>query len=124
MFGGEEKRGKKSTSGFHARKCHLLLNMRTFEGHTSFQTSDPQPNPRARNRSLQRWRGQARRRFERWRANTPLVEERCRFWEDNLMQLAKGLRPVRPPRHVWQGIRARLNLAARPRPCRIVLATM
>lgn len=56
-------------------------------------------------------RGQARRRFERWRANTPLIEERCRFWEDNLMQLAKGLRPVRPPRHVWQGIRARLNLA-------------
>jgi anti-sigma-K factor RskA len=56
-------------------------------------------------------RGQARRRFEKWRANTPLVEERCRFWEGNLMQLAKGLRPVRPPPHVWQGIRARLNLA-------------
>jgi len=56
-------------------------------------------------------RGQARRRLEKWRANTPLVEERCRFWEDNLMQLAKGLRPVRPPPRVWQGIRARLNLA-------------
>jgi anti-sigma-K factor RskA len=56
-------------------------------------------------------RGQARRRFEKWRADTPLVAERCQFWEDNLMRLAKGLRPVRPPPHVWQGIRARLNLS-------------
>jgi anti-sigma-K factor RskA len=55
-------------------------------------------------------RGPARRRFERWRANTPLVQERCRFWEENLMQLAKGVRPIRPPPRVWQGIRARLNL--------------
>jgi anti-sigma-K factor RskA len=54
-------------------------------------------------------RGPARRRFEKWRASTPLVDERCRFWEDNLMQLAKGLKPIRPPAHVWQGIRARLN---------------
>ena len=54
-------------------------------------------------------RGPARRRFEKWRARTPLVDARCRFWEDHLMQLAKGLRPVRPPPHVWQGIRARLN---------------
>lgn len=58
-------------------------------------------------------RGQARRRFEKWRANTPGVEERCRFWEANLMRLAKGLRPIRPPPHVWQGIRARLNLSRR-----------
>jgi anti-sigma-K factor RskA len=58
-------------------------------------------------------RGQARRRFEQWRANTPLVDERCRFWEGHLMQLAKGLRPIRPPPHVWQGIRARLNLSRR-----------
>jgi anti-sigma-K factor RskA len=56
-------------------------------------------------------RGPARLRFEKWRARTPLVDERCRFWEDNLMQLAKGLRPIRPPAHVWQGIRARLNLS-------------
>lgn len=56
-------------------------------------------------------RGGARRRFEKWRAQTPLVDERCRFWEDNLMQLAKGLRPVRPPPHVWQAIRARLKLS-------------
>ena len=56
-------------------------------------------------------RGPARRRFEKWRARSALVDERCRFWEDNLMQLAKGLKPVRPPPHVWQGIRARLNFA-------------
>jgi anti-sigma-K factor RskA len=56
-------------------------------------------------------RGPARRRFEKWRATTPLVQERCRFWEENLMRLAKGLRPIRPPAHVWQGIRARLNLS-------------
>lgn len=56
-------------------------------------------------------RGPARRRFEKWRASTPLVDERCRFWEDNLMQLAKGLKPIRPPAHVWQGIRARLSLS-------------
>jgi anti-sigma-K factor RskA len=58
-------------------------------------------------------RGQARRRFEKWRERTPLVNERCRFWEHNLMHLAKGLKPVRPPPHVWQGIRARLNLSRR-----------
>ena len=61
-------------------------------------------------------RGPARRRFEKWRARTPLVDERCRFWEDNLMQLAKDLRPIRPPAHVWQGIRTRLKLSrGRPR---------
>jgi anti-sigma-K factor RskA len=56
-------------------------------------------------------RGPARRRFDKWRGTTPLVQERCRFWEENLMQLAKGVRPIRPPPRVWQGIRARLNLA-------------
>jgi len=55
-------------------------------------------------------RGAARRRFERWRATVPQVEERCRFWENNLMQLAKGVRPIRPPPHVWQHIQERLNL--------------
>jgi anti-sigma-K factor RskA len=56
-------------------------------------------------------RGRARRRFEKWRATTPLVQERCLFWEENLMRLAKGLKPIKPPAHVWQGIRVRLNLA-------------
>ena len=56
-------------------------------------------------------RGPARRRFEKWRARIPFVDARCRFWEENLMQLAKGVRPIRPPAHVWQGIRARLNFS-------------
>ena len=58
-------------------------------------------------------RGRARRRFEQWRREFPLVDERCRFWEDQLLSLAKGLRPIRPPPHVWQGILTRLNLTRR-----------
>jgi anti-sigma-K factor RskA len=70
-------------------------------------------------------RGAARRRFESWRASFPLVQERCRFWEENLMPLANGLRPTQPPAHVWQGIRARLNLSRgeeprRRRPARVL----
>jgi anti-sigma-K factor RskA len=57
-------------------------------------------------------RGPARRRFERWRSSTPLVDERCRFWEEHLMRLAKGLTPVQPPAHVWPAIQRRLNLTA------------
>ena len=56
-------------------------------------------------------RGPARRRFEAWRAGTPLVQERCRFWEDHLLRLASSLRPMTPPPHVWQGVSARLNLS-------------
>ena len=55
-------------------------------------------------------RGAARRRFERWRAAGGLAAERCRFWEENLMYLAKELRPIRPPAHVWQSIQTRLDL--------------
>jgi anti-sigma-K factor RskA len=62
-------------------------------------------------------RGPARRRFERWRADTPHVDERCRYWEDNLMHLAQGLKPVQPPAHVWSAIRRRLNLTPQ-RPAR------
>jgi anti-sigma-K factor RskA len=58
-------------------------------------------------------RGPARRRFERWRASTPFVDQRCRFWEERLMHLAKGLRPVQPPAHVWSAIQRRLNLTTR-----------
>jgi anti-sigma-K factor RskA len=60
-------------------------------------------------------RGPARRRFEKLRASIPLADERCRFWEESLMPLASGLRPVQPPPHVWQGIRTRLNLVESPR---------
>jgi len=58
-------------------------------------------------------RGPARLRFERWRASTPYVDQRCRFWEEHLMRLAKGLTPVEPPAHVWAAIRRRLNLTTR-----------
>jgi anti-sigma-K factor RskA len=58
-------------------------------------------------------RGPARRRFERWRASTPFVDQRCRFWEEQLMDLAKDLKPVQPPAHVWPAIQRRLNLTTR-----------
>lgn len=54
-------------------------------------------------------RGPARRRFERWRARTSIVDERCRFWEARLMYLARNLEPVQPPAHVWAAIQRRLN---------------
>ena len=60
-------------------------------------------------------RGPARRRFERWRASTPFVDQRCRFWEERLMRLAKDLTPAQPPAHVWPAIQRRLNLTT-PRP--------
>ena len=57
-------------------------------------------------------RGRARRRFERWRSASPLVEERATFWEDRLLGLAKGTVPITPPGHVWQGVRRRLGFGA------------
>ncbi len=56
-------------------------------------------------------RGRARRRFERWRATSPLVEERSVFWENRLVELAKRTPAVTPPAHVWEGIRTRLGFA-------------
>jgi anti-sigma-K factor RskA len=64
-------------------------------------------------------RGSARRRLERWRATSALVDERCRFWEEGLMPLLLGLKPVTPPPHIWQGIRARLNLSSLARRDRV-----
>ncbi len=58
-------------------------------------------------------RGPARRRFERWRASAPFVDERCRFWEERLMHLARNLKPVQPPAHVWPAIQRRLNFTTR-----------
>jgi anti-sigma-K factor RskA len=57
-------------------------------------------------------RGAARRRLERWRATSPLVDERCGFWEDRLLPLLLGLEPLQPPAHLWPRIRARLGLPA------------
>jgi anti-sigma-K factor RskA len=63
-------------------------------------------------------RGPARRRFERWRASSPHVDQRCRYWEEHLMHLAKGLKPVQPPAHVWSAIRERLNFTPQRSPRR------
>jgi anti-sigma-K factor RskA len=55
-------------------------------------------------------RGGARRRFERWRSDSPQIETRCRWWEDQLMGLARKVPPVQPPARVWSGIEQRLSL--------------
>jgi anti-sigma-K factor RskA len=60
-------------------------------------------------------RGAARRRLERWRQGSALLDERCRFWEERLVPLLLGVPAVEPPAHVWQGIRARLGLTASAR---------
>jgi anti-sigma-K factor RskA len=63
-------------------------------------------------------RGPSRRRFERWRANTPQVDQRCRYWEERLMHVAKGLKPVQPPAYVWPAILKRLNITPQRAPRR------
>jgi len=63
-------------------------------------------------------RGPARRRFERWRANSLEVDQRCRYWEERLMHLAKGLKPVQPPAYVWPAILKRLNITPNRAPQR------
>ena len=55
-------------------------------------------------------RGQARRRLERWRTSSALVDDRCRFWEEQLMSLLINMRPLQPPSDAWEHIRARLSL--------------
>jgi anti-sigma-K factor RskA len=60
-------------------------------------------------------RGGARRRFERWRGDSPQIETRCRWWEDQLMGLARNVPPVQPPARVWSGIEQRLALERAPR---------
>jgi anti-sigma-K factor RskA len=58
-------------------------------------------------------RGPARRRLERWRTVSSVLDERCRFWEDTLLPLLlPALRPVQPPPRVWQAVAARLGSRA------------
>lgn len=66
-------------------------------------------------------RGAARRRFERWRATSALVDERCAYWEQQLLPLLGGIGRVEAPPRVWAGIRARLEVEsphAKPRTLR------
>ena len=80
----------------------------------SFNPDNPEVIDRlAAEYALGTLRGPARRRFERWRQSTAFVDQRCRFWEERLMHLAKGLTPLPPPAHVWPAIQRRLNLTAR-----------
>jgi anti-sigma-K factor RskA len=55
-------------------------------------------------------RGAARRRFERWRGTSALVEERCGYWEERLLPLLGRVGRVEPSPLVWVGIRTRLKL--------------
>lgn len=55
-------------------------------------------------------RGAARARLERWRASSPALEQRCVYWEERLLPLLRGTRPVQPPAQLWRGIQQRLNL--------------
>jgi len=55
--------------------------------------------------------GPARRRFERWRSTSTLVDEHCVAWEERLMPMLRRLAPVSPPARVWQQIRIRLGLS-------------
>lgn len=64
-------------------------------------------------------RGPARRRFERWRAGSARIDERCRFWEEQLLPLARDLKPITPPAHVWERIDQRLQLEHPRRPARV-----
>lgn len=59
-------------------------------------------------------RGAARRRFERWRRSSTLVDQRCGFWEARLLPLLRELKAVAPPAHVWRHIRERLDLPLSP----------
>jgi anti-sigma-K factor RskA len=55
-------------------------------------------------------RGQARRRLERWRQSSTLIDDRCRFWEEQLMSLLINMRTLQPPSESWERIRLRLGL--------------
>jgi anti-sigma-K factor RskA len=54
-------------------------------------------------------RGAARRRFERWRAESWHIASRVQTWEGRLMPLAFGLPPVTPGPEVWRAIEARIR---------------
>jgi len=56
-------------------------------------------------------RGPARARFEKWRAQSHAVDERCIFWETRLSALASQVKPIKPPAHVWARIESQLNFA-------------
>jgi anti-sigma-K factor RskA len=60
-------------------------------------------------------RGKARARFERLARSDRTLSDAVRGWEERLLPLAEGLRPVAPPSRVWVAIllRTRDNAATR-----------
>lgn len=58
-------------------------------------------------------RGPARRRFERLLESEPGLREETEYWQRRLNPLAETVRPVRPPRRVWKGIRRRIRREAK-----------
>lgn len=57
-------------------------------------------------------RGAARRRFERLCQQESAALIAVRRWEDNLIDLAAAITPVRPPASVWRGVQQRLGHGA------------
>src|ERR1700722_11593091 len=60
--------------------------------------------------------GAARRRFERWRAESWHINRRVETWEGRLIVLAMGLTPLAPAPAVWQGIEQKIRLLEASRP--------
>lgn len=58
-------------------------------------------------------RGPARRRFERWLAESWHIERRVHAWEERFVHLALGLEPIAPSRQTWRNIEKR-TMAATP----------
>lgn len=50
----------------------------------------------------------ARRRFEYWMEEEPMVKRQVEFWQNKLHPLLHAVRPVDPPARVWAGIEQRL----------------
>lgn len=53
-------------------------------------------------------RGPARRRFERWLREHPVLRERVQAWEHKLVPMAAALPPRPAPANTWDGLEARL----------------
>jgi anti-sigma-K factor RskA len=60
-------------------------------------------------------KGGARRRFEHWLAQDPVLVQSVSDWQNRLSPMAEFTPAVPPPARVWQGIKAHLDLDAAPR---------
>jgi anti-sigma-K factor RskA len=60
--------------------------------------------------------GPARRRFERWRAESWHIDRRVQTWEGRLIPLALGLSPLAPSPEVWQRIEEKIRISEASHP--------